>query len=429
MELTPQLSAALSTLTRVGNQQADTFSQSSTAMTELLSILDQAKAAFADAPRTKLKPSATLVEGDTSDESTDNGSDCAAGVEDGEDTPLEDKACEPRAEVASEAKCVIEECVQVASSIGHGKVTRAPDNPSYGTESVASPTGWLRLQFVRGVVTSILFLLSVVDVLMVCTGVLYRAGLECITHMRSLSLAPGIIAHPGQGPRAKVVIVGGSFSGLRAQRELSSRFDVTVVDIKEYFEYTPGVLRLFTQPENLGKLVSPLPTARSNLVVGEATTVTPTHLKVRVSQRNRQASAIEGACSRKLLSSDEETVMLPYDYLLLGCGAGYPCAPIKPTSSECTLTSRQATWTAAATTLRTAADVIVVGAGLVGVELAGEIAEAYPTKRTTVVTSGGALCSALPPRVGKAVGKWLAKRGVHVRFHSPVMSLEHEPQH
>jgi hypothetical protein len=65
------------------------------------------------------------------------------------------------------------------------------------------------------------------------------------------SLAPGgaTLLAAAPPPKPSVVVIGGSFAGLRVQRELSDNFDVTVVDLKEYFEYTPGVLRLYTQPE------------------------------------------------------------------------------------------------------------------------------------------------------------------------------------
>ena len=38
--------------------------------------------------------------------------------------------------------------------------------------------------------------------------------------------------------KPSVVIVGGSFAGLWAQRALSDAFDVTLIDLKDYFEYT-----------------------------------------------------------------------------------------------------------------------------------------------------------------------------------------------
>ena len=44
--------------------------------------------------------------------------------------------------------------------------------------------------------------------------------------------------------KSRVLIIGGQFSGNFSARELKKRFHVTVVETKEFFEYTPGVLRL-----------------------------------------------------------------------------------------------------------------------------------------------------------------------------------------
>ena len=59
-----------------------------------------------------------------------------------------------------------------------------------------------------------------------------------------------------------------------------------------------------------------------------------------------------------------------------------------------------------------------------GVELAAEIIEAYPSKPLTLVTSGAALCSTLPARVGQAARAWLEARGVAIRFHAPVAAVD-----
>jgi len=54
--------------------------------------------------------------------------------------------------------------------------------------------------------------------------------------------------------KPKVLIIGGQFSGTFCARELKKKFHVTVVDAKEYFEYTPGVLRAFVKPAHLDAL-------------------------------------------------------------------------------------------------------------------------------------------------------------------------------
>ena len=51
-----------------------------------------------------------------------------------------------------------------------------------------------------------------------------------------------------------LLVLGGQFTGNFCARELKKKFYVTVVDAKEYFEYTPGVLRAFVKPAHLDSL-------------------------------------------------------------------------------------------------------------------------------------------------------------------------------
>jgi apoptosis-inducing factor 2 len=48
--------------------------------------------------------------------------------------------------------------------------------------------------------------------------------------------------------------VGASFAGLACARSLRRDFKVTLVDQRDYFEYTPGILRLFVKPGYLNEL-------------------------------------------------------------------------------------------------------------------------------------------------------------------------------
>ena len=42
--------------------------------------------------------------------------------------------------------------------------------------------------------------------------------------------------------RKRVLIIGGGFAGLQVVKDLAKKCEVTVVDVRDFFEYTPGVL-------------------------------------------------------------------------------------------------------------------------------------------------------------------------------------------
>jgi len=78
-----------------------------------------------------------------------------------------------------------------------------------------------------------------------------------------LSLVGGarILAETSKGPsggKTRVVMIGGSFAGLTAARILEkhhSKLEVVVVEPKPFFEYTPGILRAFVQPDLVSRLM------------------------------------------------------------------------------------------------------------------------------------------------------------------------------
>ena len=169
--------------------------------------------------------------------------------------------------------------------------------------------------------------------------------------------------------RQRVVIVGGGFAGLHALRRLRARFDVTLIDRKHHFEYTPGILRAFVEPAWLDRLTAPLPPRSSScccdsaprllrcllslccgccgllggggcghndgddsvrFVCGQATQVTARSVRVRPSS----GAAVAATASAALVSNgamdgeEAEDVQVEFDYLLLGSGSSYT-APIK----------------------------------------------------------------------------------------------------
>ena len=102
--------------------------------------------------------------------------------------------------------------------------------PLHGTSAAAKGSS-LRMGVVETVIFIVWVLLLIVNVLLHVLQLVYRLLTACVGLVR-----------PTEKPR-HVVIVGASFGGLAAQRELVGRRDVkvTLIDFKRYFEYTPGV--------------------------------------------------------------------------------------------------------------------------------------------------------------------------------------------
>src|SRR3989344_615569 len=52
----------------------------------------------------------------------------------------------------------------------------------------------------------------------------------------------------------KILVIGGGFAGSYIAKKLEKKFDVTLVDTKDYFEFTPGILRTIVEPEHIKKI-------------------------------------------------------------------------------------------------------------------------------------------------------------------------------
>lgn len=156
----------------------------------------------------------------------------------------------------------------------------------------------------------------------------------------------------------RVVIVGGGFAGSRIAKRLEREFDVTLIDDKGFFEFTPGILR---------------------------TLVDPTHLRaiqVRHAQYLRRTRIVTGCATRidgRMVVVGRRTV--PYDYLVIATGFRYSL-PFKQanivSSSRADLLRRHHG------ALLRARRVLIIGGGLVGVELAGEILDRHPEKEVVI---------------------------------------------
>ena len=164
--------------------------------------------------------------------------------------------------------------------------------------------------------------------------------------------------------RPAVVIIGGGYGGINVARELDDVASVVLVEPKDAFVHNVAALRALVNPAWLPRIYLPYGGLLSH-------------------GRVVQDRAVKVDAGRVVLASGEE---LPADYLVLATGSSYPF-PAKSDVDRTVDAHEKTLGTHAA--LAAAGRVLLVGAGAVGIELAGEIKAVWPSKQVTLVNAAG----------------------------------------
>ena len=207
---------------------------------------------------------------------------------------------------------------------------------------------------------------------------------------------------------SRILVIGGGFAGRKLIRCLCAYYtvpimDITLVDAKSFFEFTPSALRCIVQPANARTCVIP-----QQVPAGSKTKcklVTGTVVSVGINE------AFEGEATLG------DGRVIPFDAAVLAMGSNY-AAPIKPDmTTRASVAERIAQYEHAHAHLSNAHDVVVVGGGTVGVEMAAEVAGHWTgrqAKRVTLITASERLLNRMPARASRLATAWLEKYGVCV---------------
>jgi len=193
----------------------------------------------------------------------------------------------------------------------------------------------------------------------------------------------------------QLIIIGGGFAGAYIARKLESEFAVTLFDTKDYFEFTPSVLRTLVEPKHLQRIEVPhqayLHTAM--IIRKPVTEVT----------------------DNEVIGGGKEYL---FDYLVIASGSRYT-VPIKEENIVIAARGRELQqW---AHQLEKAKNVLIVGGGIVGTELAAEIVERFPEKEITLIHSKKDLLERNPRKAQKYARRFLQRRGVKIIFEERVV--------
>lgn len=185
-----------------------------------------------------------------------------------------------------------------------------------------------------------------------------------------------------------IVVIGGGFAGSFLAKRLENKFNVTLIDAKDYFEFTPGVLRVLVK-EGYSKKIQVSHSSylkRAKVVVGEVDEVGDAFVKV----------------NRKKFN---------FDYLAICSGSRYEL-PFK--EQGVFAAGRAEHLMKSYSALKNAKKVSIIGGGIVGVELAAEIIGEYSDKEIILVHSGSRLIERNSEKAANYVEDYLNKKGVKI---------------
>jgi apoptosis-inducing factor 2 len=160
--------------------------------------------------------------------------------------------------------------------------------------------------------------------------------------------------------RSSVVVIGGGYGGINVARALDDHAHVTLVEPKDAFVHNIAALRALVEPSWLPRIFLPYD-----------------HLLEHGTVLRDRASHVDA--EQIVLASGQR---LRPDFTVLATGSSYPF----PAKSDALSTAEAlGHYRTARANLAQASRVMLLGAGAVGLELAGEIAAAWPEKHIVLV--------------------------------------------
>src|SRR3989344_1818011 len=195
----------------------------------------------------------------------------------------------------------------------------------------------------------------------------------------------------------KVVVIGCGFAGTTVAKKLDGKCDLTLIDAEDFFEYTPGILRTLVEPEHYRKLHVKHSEylLKTKIIVGHVKEIKD---KIIIMNNGKKIN---------------------YDYLVIASGSSYN-SPIK--EQDIFFATRVKNLLESYKKIQKSKKIIVVGGGVVGVELASEIATHYPEIKITLVHSGSRLIERNDIKSSRCAEYFLNRKRVKIIFNEIIVN-------
>ncbi|TRL36466.1 FAD-dependent oxidoreductase [Methylosinus sporium] len=189
-----------------------------------------------------------------------------------------------------------------------------------------------------------------------------------------------------------VVIFGGGIAGATLAKSLVRDFSVMLVDPRDFIEVPMAATRVIVDPD----LAGPATIAFAEALVGVR------HVQGRLAEWTPEGGRVELADGAQVVISGNVTV--------LATGSRH-ANPLMRSSSG-SMEERRALYRRYNVRIMEAEQILIVGGGPIGVEIAGEISEAWPEKSITLIERGERLLKGSSEELAREATRILEARGV-----------------
>ena len=196
--------------------------------------------------------------------------------------------------------------------------------------------------------------------------------------------------------KKKLLIIGGGFVGSLVAKELENKFETTLIDKKEYFEYYPGILRIVINNNHKEKIKVKYKNYLKKSLIINGTVLSINNNFVTVGRKN-----------------------IPYEYLVICAGTKYK----NHMKNEFCIPSYEIeNFDKDKEKIKKAKNITIVGGGLVGIELAAELIE-LKNKKITILQSRETIIHEENKKSINYATEYLEKNGVNIILNTKVKKI------
>ncbi|KAG0163908.1 hypothetical protein DFQ28_011067 [Apophysomyces sp. BC1034] len=193
----------------------------------------------------------------------------------------------------------------------------------------------------------------------------------------------------------KLVILGGGASGLLLAKILSSsaqklNLEITLVDCKTFFEYTPSLCAVLYE-----KTDDQFKNHFRSITVDYASVLTPLHIRFVL-------GVVRELSDEKKVITLQDGTEVSYDHCIICTGSSYHAPWKTPCENNTTLQDRLDYLQSQRDQYKEAKQILCIGGGAVGVEVAGEICCRDPSKSVTLVNAQPVVLGGAPSNLGSS---------------------------